>query len=252
MLTRAPPLRPRASLGAWPDQVGELARAPSSIDFWVRCFADSSGGVVCGSAPVGGSLTVEVTEEGMAKFTWHALHELPDSSNPSEGGVRAPVFELALQGQLRTGRWTHVAFVYIAKRDVLVGYVGGMPAGEAVRLSGVGSEPLDAPPGPVLYAQDATPVGADGSRWFDGELSHVRFWSSELPPHAIAEHAQGKVVKAAMPLGYGDAKLAAEQRQRRVRQHALLAASAAAERESDSTRRSAEAAAEHARREAFT
>lgn len=158
-----------------------------------------------------------------------------------------PMFDLTLAAAVPRGRWAHVALVYSRERDAILGFVDGQSAGEARRVAGMGLEPLALPQGPMCYAQDARPVGARGGGWFDGELSHVRFWASELRPAAIAAHAQGRAIRAAQLVKPNDARVAVDCRERRLVEQAQLAASADAEAEADAARRELEMAEQRRR-----
>jgi outer membrane protein OmpA-like peptidoglycan-associated protein len=243
--------------GFWPDEV-TLASPPFSIDLWLKLAPGARGGVVCGSAPAGGTLTVQVLAgSGRPKLSWHAA---PNAQEESYGGIGRVLFDLALRGDVRRGIWVHVAFAFVAERDAIVGYIDGIPAGEQRRLYATGIYPPDPPVGPILYAQDDTPVlkgSAEGDGgWFDGELSHVRFWSSELKPAALAAHvlanAAGKAHLAAQPVGPNDQRLAAEQRERRLDAYQQKLATADAEADADAARREMEAVADRRRQDEQT
>lgn len=219
----------------------------------------AEGGLVASSAPAAGSIIVQIVREsGRARLTWYApmrasaIEDGPahfGSSAASSGlytsasaGMGTTVFDLTLHGNLLRAQWMHVAFVYVAERDALVGYVDGVPAGEARRLFGAGNEPPPLPTGPLWYAQDAVAVGARGGGWFDGELAHVRFWASELRPAAIAAHAGGKAMLGAQLVSALDARVAGENREKRLEEEVRRIASASAEADADAARRDAEAA----------
>lgn len=203
--------------GTWPEQI-QLRTAPRSVDAWLRMFPESLGGVVCSSAPSSGAFTFQVMREsGRPRMTWYLRMDdhRADPHLPPQPG--RPMFDLTLSRDVRRSEWAHVAFVYSEERDVLLGYVNGNAAGEARRLLKAGSDPPKPAEGPTFYGQDGMEVGPDGARWFDGELSRVRLWSSELHPQAIAKHAGGEDVHAALTLSSDDVALAAEQAQQRLR-----------------------------------
>mmetsp|Transcript_22514 Transcript_22514/g.66356 ORF Transcript_22514/g.66356 Transcript_22514/m.66356 type:complete len:666 (+) Transcript_22514:85-2082(+) len=187
----------------WPDRIS-LTRAPRSVDAWVNLAADSEGGVICSSVPGANGIVMQVERgSGFPRLIWY-----------SEDA--RPTFDLTLEVDARgsNGDWVHVAFAYSESTDTVSGFVRGVRCGEGRRIRNSGAGPPGVPATPVHFAKES-PESLEQNRWLDGMVSHVRFWASELMPHGVSVHAEGKTVYGAHAVTRDEMRAAAEQAEQR-------------------------------------